>query len=105
MSKVSQLIQLTLSLLSAGPGSVQFYTHHGNWAAKVQNPVLQGEVEPEVKVEGSCAGGLISLDRAVPVKEIDKRGQCFFSPTMGLSPPPAMRHRKAWEFGGRRKHT
>lgn len=39
---------------------------HGYGAAKVQNPVLQSEVEPEVKVEGSRASSLVSLDGAVP---------------------------------------
>lgn len=56
----------------------QFHIHHGNGAAKVQNPVLQSKVEPEVEVERSRVLSLLSLDGAVPGKEQDETGQLFF---------------------------
>lgn len=82
LSKITQLIQVSSLLARLCP---QLHTHHGNGAAKVQNPVLQGEVEPEVKVEGSRACGLISLDRAVPGK--NQRRGVSTSPLQPWIPP------------------
>lgn len=76
-SEATLLIHVTLSLHCWLGLCLQLHTHHGNGAAKVQNPVLQCEVEPEIKVEGSCAGSLISLDGAVPGKGADERAQLF----------------------------
>jgi hypothetical protein len=59
----------------------QPHTHHGNGAAKVQNPVLQCEVEPEVKMEGGCAVFVLGLHRAMPGEEQETRvsplSSCF----------------------------
>lgn len=51
----------------------QPHTYHGNGAAKVQNPVLQCEVEPEVNVEGSCAVSVLGLHGALPGEERETR--------------------------------
>lgn len=62
--KVTQQTEITLSPLNTH--RIQPHTYHSNGAAKVQNPVLQCEVEPEVKVEGSRVVCLLSLRRAMP---------------------------------------
>lgn len=54
-------------MLLAGALSV-VPTHHGNGAAKVQNPVLHSEVEPEVQMEGCGAGSLFSTRGTMPGK-------------------------------------
>lgn len=67
--KVTQKTEITLNPPNAH--RTQPHTYHGNGSAKVQDPVLQCEVEPEVKVEGSCAVCLLSLHGAMPGKEQD----------------------------------
>lgn len=54
-------------------------------------------------MEGSCAGSLISADRAMPGKEPDERGQLFSPPPPKSS--PEISHKEVWGLEDRRRHT